>query len=90
MNCKKCGYPLTQDDIFCRNCGELVNTQNEQITIPKPANNDVDLMASPVPNFVSTNNSIPNPMQQTTNNETLNNIETLTDSAPLNNFGYNM
>ena len=90
MNCKKCGYPLTQDDIFCRNCGEQVNTQNEQITIPKPANNDVDLMASPMPNFVSTNNSIPNPMQQTTNNETLNNIETLTDSAPLNNFGYNM
>lgn len=84
MNCKKCGYPLTQDDIFCRNCGEQVNTQNEQITIPKPANNGVDLMASPMPNFVSTNNSIPKPMQQTTNNETLNNIETLTDSAPLN------
>ena len=25
MNCKKCGAPLTEGDVFCKNCGEPVN-----------------------------------------------------------------
>lgn len=28
MNCKKCGAPLTENDQFCKNCGEAVNSQS--------------------------------------------------------------
>lgn len=28
MNCKKCGFLLTENDQFCKNCGEPVNSQN--------------------------------------------------------------
>lgn len=27
MNCKKCGYPLSAEDQFCKNCGTAVNLQ---------------------------------------------------------------
>jgi len=30
MNCKKCGYLLTENDQFCKNCGASVNEMNAQ------------------------------------------------------------
>lgn len=33
MNCKKCGAPLAENDIFCKNCGAAVNEMNAQNNI---------------------------------------------------------
>lgn len=31
MNCKKCGAILNSNDLFCRQCGQAINNENEQI-----------------------------------------------------------
>lgn len=38
MNCKKCGYPLTENDQFCKNCGASVNEVNAQNNVGNLAN----------------------------------------------------
>lgn len=42
MNCKKCGFPLTGDDQFCKNCGAAVSAQNEQNNMQQPINNQMN------------------------------------------------
>ena len=44
MNCKKCGYLLTENDKFCSNCGTPVNNQFEQ----EKENNDKRIIVNRV------------------------------------------
>ena len=36
MNCKKCGAVLTPEDQFCKNCGETVNSQTNNVGTQQP------------------------------------------------------
>ena len=38
MNCKKCGCPLNENDQFCKNCGEIVNSQTNNVGIESSMN----------------------------------------------------
>ena len=38
MNCKKCGCPLNENDQFCKNCGEIVNYQTNNVGIESSIN----------------------------------------------------
>lgn len=44
MNCKKCGSPLNADDQFCQNCGESVNSQqnNDPVIISNSQSMGID------------------------------------------------
>lgn len=53
MNCKNCGYSLTENDQFCKNCGAAVN---------KPSASTINLGNSNIPNnSISQSNAIIKP-----------------------------
>ena len=86
MNCKKCGMPLTAEDLFCKNCGASVNQLNAQ------PNQNLNPM-----NDVGTNNinNVPNQTQNLNhmNNAGTNNINNVPNQIqnlnPMNNAGTN-
>lgn len=45
--CMKCGAPLTENDRFCKNCGEPVKAQPAPQPAPRPVYNTVPPTAAP-------------------------------------------
>lgn len=56
MNCKKCGFLLTENDQFCKNCGASVNAQQEQNNVQQSMSNQPSLMQQPMSNPQPMNN----------------------------------
>ena len=84
MNCKKCGYPLTVDDKFCKNCGTVVDGQNNL--------NSFDIL-KPEEGVQPNVGIIPNVFDQPVNNQGMNqtNMGAISNVSeqPVNNQGMN-
>ena len=84
MNCKQCGFPLSREDQFCKNCGATVNAQNEQMNNMTQRNIQSNMMnmnnnqqlgqSSYNPNI----NPIPNNYNQTSNYQNNSNSNNIT------------
>lgn len=77
MNCKNCGYQLTANDLFCKNCGTRVEKENMQ-----NYNGDVN----------NQNNTLNEPIIETKNNSGINEInfsslgQNSFNEQPINNY----